>query len=190
MSAQETTLLDGFTYVKGFIDYNSSMELFKQLITNIEFEQREIVLFGKTMMQPRLIKWYGDKEYTYSKQTFKPQQMPSYIKIIKENIEKQYAVELNSVLINYYRNEHDSMGKHSDDEKELGKEPTICSISLGEEREFIIINKFTKQKTTITLQSGSLLIMSGNSQREYWHELPKCKKSKAGRINLTFRKVY
>lgn len=183
-------LPDGFEYIEHFISFTDSIDLFNKLVKEIDFEEREIVMFGKKMMQPRLIKWYGDKEYTYSKQTFEAQKMPQMIQKLKRKIENTFHLELNSVLINYYRNEQDSMGKHSDDERELGNTPIICSISLGEEREFVIINKDTKERIKISLQSGSLLVMSGDSQRDFWHELPKSKYPKKGRINLTFRFIY
>ena len=147
-------------------------------------------MFGKVYKQPRLIKWFGDKAYTYSKQEFKAEKMPSSVEKLKKKIEQETNQTFNSVLINWYRNEQDSMGKHSDDEKELGDKPTIASISAGEIREFVIINKVTKERTKINLENGSLLIMSGDSQKDFWHELPKSRKEKKGRINLTVRYMY
>ena len=116
--------------------------------------------------------------------------MPSSVEKLKKKIEQETNQTFNSVLINWYRNEQDSMGKHSDDEKELGDKPTIASIIAGEIREFVIINKVTKERTKINLENGSLLIMSGDSQKDFWHELPKSRKEKKGRINLTFRYIY
>lgn len=182
-------LPNGFTYIENFIEKEESLKLFEELKGSIEFEEREITIYGKTYLQPRLIKWFGDREYTYSKQTFKQESMPKIINQLKEKIEKETEKEFNSVLINYYRNEKDSMGKHSDDEKELGINPTICSLSLGEIRDFVIINKETKERIKIPLSSGSLLIMGEDSQEKYYHELPKSSKRKSGRINLTFRKI-
>lgn len=186
---KRVVLPEGFEYIEHFIDFEESMKLYRNLVEEIDWEEREIMMFGKKMMQPRLIKWFGEKEYTYSRQTFKPLEFPKPIQDLKEKIVNQFEIVFNSVLVNYYRNEQDSMGKHSDDEKELGFEPTIISVSLGEEREFIIIDKDSKEKTNINLKSGSLLIMSGKSQEKYWHELPKSKNPKKGRVNLTFRRI-
>lgn len=178
------SLPEGFEYIPHFLDKKTSDELYQQLVDEIEWEEREIKMFGKVYMQPRLIKWYGDKAYSYSKQEFQAQKMPPAIDSLKEDIEEYTKTNYNSVLINWYRNEYDSMGKHSDDEKELGDKPTIASISLGEEREFVIINKVMKKRIKIHLQHGSLLVMSKDSQKDYWHELPKSKQKKRGRINF------
>ncbi|MFP4402636.1 MAG: alpha-ketoglutarate-dependent dioxygenase AlkB family protein [Candidatus Nanoarchaeia archaeon] len=183
-------LPEGFEYTPQFLNKEEASNLYNELTNQIEWEEREITMFGKVYMQPRLIKWYGDRAYSYSKQNFQAQKMPTNIQELKKKIEQHSNSKFNSVLINWYRNEQDSMGKHSDDEKELGNQPTIASVSLGEEREFIIINRVTKKRTKVTLQHGSLLIMSGNSQHDYWHELPKSKHKKRGRVNLTYRYIY
>ena len=183
-------LPDGFEYISNFLNREEADKLYNKLVEEIEWEEREIKMFGKVYMQPRLIKWYGDKAYSYSKQDFHAQKMPQIVEDLKQKVQEFSGVECNSVLINYYRNEQDSMGKHSDDEKELGLNPTIISVSLGEEREFVIINKSTKERIKINLEHGSLLIMNKDSQHKYWHELPKSRTKKGGRINLTFRYIY
>ena len=183
-------LPDGFEYIPHFLNKEEADKLYNRLVEEIEWEEREIKMFGKVYMQPRLIKWYGDKAYSYSKQDFQAQKMPQIVEDLKQKVQEFSGLECNSVLINYYRNEQDSMGKHSEDEKELGLNPTIISVSLGEEREFVIINKSTKERIKITLEHGSLLIMNKDSQHKYWHELPKSRTKKGGRINLTFRYIY
>lgn len=179
-----------FEYNSQFLSQEEATNLYAELVRELDWEEREITMFGKVYKQPRLIKWYGDKAYTYSKQEFRAEKMPLSVEKLKEKIEQKTNQTFNSVLINWYRNEQDSMGKHSDDEKELGNKPTIASISLGEEREFVIINKVTKERTKLQLENGSLLVMSGNSQKDFSHELPKSKKEKKGRINLTFRYIH
>ncbi len=178
-----------FIYEEDFLNSHEAKILFEYLKENTLWESREIKMFGKIYLQPRLIKWYGDKDYTYSKQLFKAENMPKILEELKLKLEKKLESSFNSVLINYYRNENDSMGKHCDDEKELGENPIIASISLGEIREFIIENKKTKEKIKINLKSGSLLIMKDSSQKDYLHSLPKSKQKKGGRINLTFRNI-
>ncbi|MCH8520100.1 MAG: alpha-ketoglutarate-dependent dioxygenase AlkB [Nanoarchaeota archaeon] len=186
----ELELPQGFEYVSNFLTQKEADNLFEQLVKEIEWEEREIKMFGKVYMQPRLIKWFGDKAYSYSKQEFQAQRMPQIVEDLREKVQEYTGAKCNSVLINYYRNEQDSMGKHSDDEKELGVNPTIISISVGEEREFVIINKLDKSRIKLNLEHGSLLIMNKDSQHKYWHELPKSRTKKGGRINLTFRYIY
>jgi alkylated DNA repair dioxygenase AlkB len=179
-----------FKYIENFLNETESLELFRYLIENTNWQEKEIIVFGKKYLQPRLIQWYGDKDYTYSNNHFLKNKMPFILLNLKEKIEKISKKNYNSVLLNYYRDGNDSMGKHSDDEKELGFSPTIASISLGVERDMIIRSKFDKSKQFFKLKNGSLLIMGGNSQKYYTHEIPKRKKIELPRINLTFRYIY
>lgn len=165
---------------------------FQQLLQEIEWEEKPITIFGKTMMQPRLVAWYGEAgiAYTYSKQTIYAKPWTDLLLLIKNKIEQTTATTYNSVLLNLYRNGKDSMGWHSDDEKELGINPTIASLSLGTTRDFQLKHKTHPfAKTTIALTHGSLLIMAGSLQHHWQHALPKRAKCIAPRINLTFRKI-
>ncbi len=184
-------LEDDFEYIESFLTQEEADNLFDYLLRKISWEEREITLFGKTYLQPRLIKWIGEKEYQYSSETLKPQEFPRILESLRKKLEEELGCKFNSVLLNYYRDGNDSMGRHSDDEKELGIKPTIASLSLGIKRDFVIIEKLgIKKRYIVQLEHGSLLVMRGNSQKVYSHELPKRKKVKAGRINLTFRYIY
>ena len=98
--------------------------------------------------------------------------------------------EFNAVLLNLYRDGKDSNGWHADNEKELGKNPVIASISLGEERFFHLKHRTQKeQRLKIALKHGSLLIMGGEMQHYWLHQIPKTAKKIAPRINLTFRNI-
>ena len=108
---------------------------------------------------------------------------------MRKRLSKQLRIPFNALLVNLYRDGQDCMGWHSDDEKELGEQPTIASISLGAERVFKIKHKHSNEKQSIVLQSGSCLIMNGFSQRDYQHSLPKQQKLMHPRINLTFRSI-
>lgn len=180
---------DCFEYHKNFLTEKESNELYNYLVNNLDWEEREITIFGKTYLQPRLVKWFGDKDYTYSNSLMKKSPLPEILEKIKNKIEAKTNSKFNSVLLNYYRNGQDSMGKHSDDEKELGVKPVIASLSLGTQRDFIIRSKFDLKLYKISLENGSLLIMKSDSQKCYTHELPKRAKIKSGRINLTFRHI-
>lgn len=181
---------DCFFYIENFLDKKKSDELYNFLKDNIKWEKKEITLFGKTYLQPRLIAWFGEKDYTYSKSVLKKKNMPKAVEEIKERIEKKLNCKFNSVLLNYYRDGNDSMGLHSDDERELGPKPNIASLSLGGIREFTIKSRIDGYTQKIQLQSGSLLLMKGNAQKIYSHGIPKTKKNVGARINLTFRYIY
>lgn len=184
-------LQEDFEYIENFLSEDEADELMNYLIDNIDWEEREITLFGKTYMQPRLIKWIGEREYIYSNERMRVEMFPRRLEEVRERLERELGCNFNSVLLNYYRDGNDSMGRHSDDEKELGTRPTIASISLGVQRDFVIVEKLgMKKRYVFPLGNGSLLIMKEDSQKLYAHELPKRKKLKEGRINLTFRYVY
>ena len=186
-----TELQEDFEYIENFLSEDEADELMKYLIEETNWEEREITLFGKTYMQPRLIKWFGEREYTYSNERMRVEMFPGRLDDLRLKLEENLGCKFNSVLLNYYRDGNDSMGRHSDDEKELGTRPIIASISLGVQRDFVIVEKLgMKRRYVFPLENGSLLVMKEDSQKLYAHELPKRKKVKEGRINLTFRYVY
>jgi alkylated DNA repair dioxygenase AlkB len=165
--------------------------IFQQLLTEINWRQDKIKFYGKEINIPRLTAWYGDngKSYTYSHITMNPLAWTPVLLTIKNRIEEVAKVYFNGVLINFYRHGKDSMGWHSDDEAELGKDPIIASVSFGGARKFQLRHRFNKTlaKQEFNLTHGSLLMMQGKTQ-EYWqHQIPKTSKSVMPRINLTFR---
>lgn len=180
--------------------YQSDLELaydrdamLRKLITDVPWRQESIVVWGKLYSQPRLIAWYGDPDcsYTYSGIMLAPLPWTDLLLGIKNRIETVSATTFNSVLLNYYRDNRDSMGFHSDDEPELGEIPVIASLSLGEERTLILkhkTNKFTKP-VRLRLESGSLLLMKGETQRYWKHGLSKETRPCGPRVNLTFRRI-
>ncbi len=164
-----------------------------QLITrDSALSERKIKLFGKEVLQPRLIGFQGDKnvKYTYSGKMLMADSWSPEIIQLREQLYRLLEIDFNSCLINYYRNGKDSMGWHSDDEKELGREPTIASISFGEDRPLLFKGKkgISVQPFSIGQPSGSLLIMAGQCQKVLLHSISK-KKSSQARLNLTFRTV-
>ena len=164
---------------------------FKSCLHDLNWETGFIKIFGKTHQIPRLQAWYADNEieYTYSGKKLQRHNWNNLLLEIKEKIENITSFKFNSVLANLYRDENDSMGLHSDDEKELGKNPVIASLSLGESREIYFKHKNKKLNLIIPQVSGQLIVMHGKTQ-EYWkHEIKKTKKIKKPRINLTFRNI-
>ncbi|WP_299257199.1 alpha-ketoglutarate-dependent dioxygenase AlkB [uncultured Aquimarina sp.] len=176
-------------YYPAFFDKNKADHLFKILKESIEWQQDDIKIFGKVYKQPRLTALYANNKntYTYSNITMKPHKFTEELLIIKEKIENISSGIFTTCLLNLYRDGQDSNGWHADNEKELGTEPIIASVSFGEERWFHFKHKTKNQKQKILLQHGSLLIMQGKTQENWLHQVPKSKKVMKPRINLTFR---
>lgn len=176
---------------KQFYPQNEADSLFVSLLTGIAWAEEEIFLFDKRVKVPRLMCWYGDADayYRYSGVNHIPTPWLPELLAIKSKLERQCRYNFNSVLANLYRDANDSMGYHADNEKELGANPTIASLSLGDERLFKLQHKKTKQKLNINLAHGDLLVMGGTCQSFWLHSVPKTKAQKSARINLTFRKI-
>ncbi|MCC4264709.1 alpha-ketoglutarate-dependent dioxygenase AlkB [Oceanimonas baumannii] len=159
---------------------------------NIRWKQDSINLYGKKLPLPRLTSWYGDqgRDYTYSGITSKPNDWNDGLLYLKREIERCFGLQFNSVLLNWYRDGEDYLNWHSDDEKELGKNPVIASANFGETRDFAVRRKDDKdQKLVIPLKHGTLLVMSGELQHFWEHSVPKRKKVSGSRFNLTFRNI-
>ncbi len=180
-----------FRLVKSFLSEESADLLFNILLTEVKWKSGEVKIFGKTHAIPRLQAWYGDEgaNYSYSGMKLKSNEWTKELRKVRDSIENLTGNRFNSVLVNLYRDGSDSNGWHSDNEKELGEDPIIASVSLGESRLFKLRNRRSKEVTNLILQSGSLLEMGEGSQLEWDHTLPKSKKISNPRINLTFRKV-
>lgn len=179
-------------YHQAFFSEAESQLFWAKLSREIAWKHEPIWMFGKQVMQPRLTALYGDptKPYGYSGIEMQPVAWTDYLMKIKSAIEKEANEEFTHVLLNYYRNGADSMGWHRDNEKVLGPNPTIASVSFGASRSFqfrLYENK--RLKKSIELENGSLLIMKGECQHAWEHQIPKTKKVLGGRINLTFRKL-
>ncbi len=165
---------------------------FKTLKNTIVWQQDNITVFGKTYPQPRLTALHGNngKSYSYSNVTMRPRPFTKELLAIKQKVETMANVAFTTCLLNLYRNGRDSNGWHADDEKELGKNPVIASVSLGAERYFHLrYKKDRSQKQKLLLQHGSLLLMQGETQHYWQHQLPKTAKKIGDRINLTFRVI-
>lgn len=184
---------DGLVILYGnFLKLAESDRLFGELYKSINWRQEQIKIFGKIRPIPRLTAWYADegKSYTYSGIEHHAQPWNPTLKSIKSQVEDIAEVTFNSVLINLYRDGKDSMSWHSDDEPELGKNPIIASVSLGGTRRFSGKHKISKdRKFNIDLTSGSLLLMKGETQHFWQHQIPKTSRVVEPRINLTFRMV-
>jgi len=178
------------SYYPNFLNTLEAIKYYNYFKENIPWQQDTIKLFGKEYLQPRLTALYGNNEkpYSYSSVTMQPLTFSPELLKIKIALEKIALCNFTSCLLNYYRDGSDSNGWHADNEKELGKNPIIASLSLGAERYFHLKhNKFKDERKKILLTNGSLLLMQGETQHFWKHQIPKTKKLIAPRINLTFR---
>ena len=179
-------------YYPNFFDVEKSKMLFEKLYTEIPWHQDNITVFGKTHPQPRLTALFGNegKPYSYSNIVMQPNPWNSLLRFIKDEVEEICCENFTTVLLNLYRDGKDSNGWHSDNEKELGENPVIASVSFGAERTFHLQhNTIAEAKQKIILQNGSLLLMKGTTQHFWKHQIPKTAKPIGPRINLTFRSI-
>ena len=165
----------------------------QSLSADTAWRHEQIVLFGKRMWQPRLVAAHGDAgvAYRYSGLTLPTHDWTPVLSEIKQAVELAAGRTFNSVLLNFYRDQHDSMGWHSDDESELGPDPVIASISFGATRKFKLKHKTRRELPTLTLDltDGSLLLMEGRTQTFWKHAVEKTRIVTGPRINLTFRQL-
>jgi alkylated DNA repair dioxygenase AlkB len=163
----------------------------RALLREVPFEARAIKLFGREVMQPRLVAWVGDPSavYTYSGVRHQPLPWTPALERLRTQLEQRTELAFNAVLCNLYRDGRDSMGLHSDSEPELGSDPVVASLSLGAPRRFQLRHRNAAHKLELTMTHGSLLVMRGTTQRFYRHAVPKEPAITAPRINLTFRRV-
>lgn len=166
-------------------------EYLKELKENISWKQESMNMYGRQINFPRLTAWYGenDKPYSFSGITLNPNPWTNFLLKIKSKIETKTTVSFNSVLLNRYRNGNDSISWHTDAEPELGLNPVIASVNFGATRKFQLRHIKTKEKIEIELTHGSLLIMQGELQHFWQHQVPKTSKVLSERINLTFRVI-
>ena len=181
---------DGFAWYHPVVfDANDRREHLDGLIDETPWESRNIVLFGREVAQPRLACWYGDRAYTYSGLTLEPRALTPRLDRLREVAESVAGRTFNTVLVNLYRDGRDSMGWHADDERELGAEPVIVSLSFGASRRFRFRHRESREIVEIALESGSALVMGGLTQHCWMHDLPKTTKVDEPRVNLTFRHI-
>ncbi len=179
-------------YYPQLFDKEQADTIYYELLKEIAWQQDNITVYGKTHPQPRLTALYGNdgKPYSYSNITMQPKPWNSLLQKIKYYIEASTECQFTTVLLNQYRDGKDSNGWHADNEKELGTNPIIASLSLGAERVFQLKhNTISEAKKNIILEHGSLLLMKGSTQHFWKHQIPKTTKPIGNRINLTFRSI-
>jgi len=178
-------------YLVNWIDPVEASRVFAELERQLDWRQRPIRMFGREVLQPRLVCFYGTSgvRYRYSGVTLEAQPWGGVLEALAGRLSESLGESFNSVLCNFYRDGRDSMGWHADNEPELGREPVIASLSLGQARRFRFKPRGGGASRHLDLEHGSLLIMSGDLQHHWLHELPKSRRATGPRINLTFRRI-
>lgn len=178
-------------YIEDFYALKKSEYFYQQLLDNITWKHEELNMFGKKIVTKRKVAFYGNsgKTYTYSNKEKTALPWTESLKTIQNDLESQLNLKFNSCLLNLYHDGNEGMGWHTDDEKELEEKGVIASLSFGAVRKFSFKHKSTKEKVDFHLASGSLLLMRGETQKYWLHQLPKTKKVYQPRINLTFRNI-
>lgn len=183
---------DGMVFYYGLVfDNLKAEEVFQTLLNEIEWKNDEAIIFGKHIQTKRKVAWYGSYpfEYTYSKVTKKALPWTSLLLELKKEVERQTGETYNSCLLNLYHDGSEGMAWHSDGEKDLKKNGAIASLSFGATRNFSFKHKKTAEKISLSLNSGSLLVMKGETQAHWLHRLPPTTRVHAPRVNLTFRTI-
>jgi alkylated DNA repair dioxygenase AlkB len=166
-----------------------AQDYLKTLLTTVPWRNDEAVIYGRHIVTPRKVAWYGDANYayTYSGTTKTALAWTRELLALKSLAEGKTGTAFNSCLLNLYHDGNEGMSWHSDDEKSLGTNTTIASLSFGAERKFSFRHKRSGESVSLVLEDGSLLVMKDTTQTYWQHSLPKSKKITAPRINLTFR---
>lgn len=183
---------DGTVYYHGpILSPVQARNIYERLLADVPWKHDEVLIHGKRIVTARKVAWYGDAayRYTYSGTTKTALPWLPQLRDLKQRVEAITQEQFNSCLLNLYASGEEGMNWHSDDEKSLGKNSSIASVSLGAERKFAFRHKQTAETRSIILEDGSLLIMAGQTQTHWQHCLPKTRKAPCPRINLTFRTI-
>ncbi len=184
--------MDGIvTYHGPIMCVDTARDYLNYLLGEIPWKNDEAFIYGKHIITKRKVAWYGDQSfaYTYSKTTKHALPWTDELLALKKMVEEKTGKRFNSCLLNLYHTGDEGMAWHSDDEKSLGKDTAIASLSFGAERKFAFKHKETKAVVSLMLQNGSLLLMHGSTQTHWLHRLPPSKKIHLPRVNLTFRTI-
>ena len=179
------------TFWPSWLGSTAADDLLAIAIDQVAWRQDNIHIAGKSIPIPRLQNWYGDPttSYTYSRIRLQAVAFPPWMETLRRRVERQTGNCFNRTLVNYYRDGQDSVDWHADDERELGPEPIIASVSLGQERAFLLRHKTTKERLNINLPHGSLMMMGPGIQEHWHHSVAKDKNVVGPRINFTFRNM-
>jgi len=183
----QPSLPAGFRHHRQWLASHDADRLLAALTATLAWAQRPLVIGGRHVMTPRLTYWVGPEPFRYSGGIEPVHEWTTELNEIRAQATRSAGVEFNSVLANLYRDGNDSMGAHRDDEPEFGTQPVIASVNLGATRDFVIKHDITGERHVIALSHGDVLVMSGRSQLDWSHSVPKRARVSKPRINLTYR---
>ena len=178
---------EGFRLVPQVFDLASSMEHLRQLLTELDWEEQRFAIYGRSMPMPRLIAMYGPVGYRYSGVVHPPRRLTARLEAIRSRVQDVAGRPFNSVLANLYRDGRDSVGWHRDSDYTHGGQPDIASVSFGATRRFELRDEHGRTRAAVDLDSGSLLLITGDAIARWWHRVPKTRHAAGPRVNLTFR---
>lgn len=178
-------------YYGKILSEEESEKFYLKLFNEIEWKNDEAIIFGKLIYTKRKVAWYANEnfEYTYSNRTKKALKFTEDLLYLKNLVEEKTGETYNSCLLNLYHSGEEGMAYHSDGEKDLKENGAIASLSFGAKRKFSFKHKTSKERVDFILETGSLLVMKGETQKHWLHRLPPTKLVKSPRINLTFRSI-
>ena len=180
------------SYNAGFLT-DPEADRYLRAVEQLEFRQEEIRLYGRVHKVPRLTAAFGEAGsivYEYSGIRSQADPFPAFLEQLRDKVQYSTDCCFNFVLINLYRDGHDRVGWHSDDEKTLGSTIDVASLSLGATRSFKLrCNSASKTQLSQRLCHGSLLLMKHPTQLHWQHCISQERRVKRPRYNLTFRNV-
>lgn len=176
-----------FSHTRGWLAKDEADELLATLTNELAWEQRELVIYGRPVLTPRLTCWVGPEAYRFSGGTEPAHPWHPALALLRDRLTENLGEAFNSVMANQYRDGQDSIGAHKDNEAQLDRQPVIASINLGASRDFVAKHDRTGERQVFSLGHGDLVVMSGRSQLDWTHAVPKRARVTEPRINLTYR---
>jgi len=172
-----------------WLDSQHADALLATAISKTPWREDMINIGGKCIPVPRLQNWFGapNTSYTYSGIRLQALEFPDWMDKVRTAVEQVTGHRFNRALVNYYRHGRDSVDWHADNEVELGREPMVASLSMGAERVFQLRHNKTKERLSVSLPHGSLLLMGAGIQEHWQHRLAKVASLEQPRVNFTFR---
>jgi len=181
-------------YVPQWMAASTADRVFEALLQEVRWQSRTIRMFGREIAQPRRLAFQGEPgiAYRYSGGTYRAEAWHDEVAGLRDALEAETGTAFNCALLNLYRDGRDSMGWHSDDEPELGRAPVIASVSLGAGRRFVVRERNREKRQSrfeLLPAHGSLIVMRGDMQHYWQHQVPRTARPVGPRINLTFRRI-
>lgn len=178
-------------YRPDWLDSSAADRALASLTSELPWQCHRVRIFGRDLASPRLSSWHGDPgtDYRYSGHRHRPADWTATLQTLRQRLIDTLGQDFNAVLANLYRNGHDGMGWHADDEPELGPQPLIASLSLGASRRFVLRRRDRRHQHELLLTHASLLLMAGATQHYWRHAVPRQRRVLEPRINLTFRRI-